>query len=342
MNQKKYRFLLALLTIVCVTLACGIDLTGESNPEATVNALSTSIVQTANAAVDDDNADTNTDLQAAQAEATQRSQSIEATQTIVAASRDEGQEATLAAAAPVTAELPLFGVTSDNGHVGWMHSPVTLDIDGYMQHDYANDYMHIIARDFVIAADITWDTEYGTSGCGFMLRSDGNEKLPNQYMVIITRGGNGHVFFTAIADGELANAQDFYAGLTDRSFDWKNGATNQLVIVGRGPILEIYTNGVKVGEVDTTQPPPAPVIPAAPQPPTDQTDLGAAAQYAEQLKQYQETVEKIQSNYSLAAFNFETKDAVFDEGFVAMLAVAESGRTVCKFDDVWLWLIDGE
>ncbi|MBU0510333.1 MAG: hypothetical protein KKD28_01960 [Chloroflexi bacterium] len=342
MNQNKYRFLLALLTIISVTLACSIDLTGDSNPEATVNALSTSIVQTANAAAEDGDNDTNTDLQVAQAEATQRSQSIESTQTVVAASRDEGQEATLSAAAPVMAELSLFGVNSDNGHVGWMHSPVTLDIDGYMQHDYANDYMHIIARDFVIAADITWETDYGTSGCGFMLRSDGNEKLPNQYMVIITRGGNGHVFFTAIADGELANAQDFYAGLMDRSFDWKNGSTNQLVIVGRGPILEIYTNGIKVGQVDTTQPPPAPVIPAAPQQPADKTDLGAAAQYAEQLKQYQETVEKIQSNYSLAAFNFETKDAVFDEGFVAMLAVAESGRTVCKFDDAWLWLIEEE
>ena len=30
----------------------------------------------------------------------------------------------------------------------------------------------------------------------------------------------------------------------------------------------------------------------------------------------------------------------FDRGFVAMVALSESGRTVCEFNNTWLWLIE--
>src|SRR3990172_4549421 len=116
----------------------------------------------------------------------------------------------------------------------------------------------------VLAADVTWDTQYGSSGCGFMFRSDGDKNKPNQYMVLATRLGNGHVIFSATAEGELANVHDYYPRTDDRSFSAENGSTNRIAVVGRGNIIEIYTNGVKIGEVDTTQPPPLPVLPKPP------------------------------------------------------------------------------
>jgi hypothetical protein len=124
--------------------------------------------------------------------------------------------------------------------------------------------MNVTAADFALAADITWDTQYGGSGCGFMFRSDGDKNKPNQYMVIATRFANGHVIFSALADGELANIHEFYPRDDDRSFDAQNGTTNRLAVVARGNLIEIYTNGVKIGEVDTTQPPTLPVRPRSP------------------------------------------------------------------------------
>ena len=55
----------------------------------------------------------------------------------------------------LVAELPRYGIDPGQGHVAWVHKPVTIDLNGYQQSGYANDYQGITARDFVMAADIT-------------------------------------------------------------------------------------------------------------------------------------------------------------------------------------------
>ena len=321
-----------------VLLACGLGSKGGGEAEATLTAMSVSIPQTLTAAnIEDASGD---DLATAQAEATARSLDVQATQTSDASTRDEGKLATATVAAPVVAELPLYGIDPEKGHLGWVHDPVSITIEGYHQFNHANDYMQVTARDFVLAADITWDTQYGASGCGFMFRSNGDKNKPDQYMVIATRMGNGHVLFTAVADGELANVRDFFPKTEDKSFQWKNGSTNRLAIVGRGTIFEIYTNGVKIGEVDATQPPPPMVLPKKPTPPPGNADLSILQDYQNKAKEYQDLVKEMQSNYQVALGNFKTKPAIFEDGFVAMLALSESGTSVCQFDKAWLWLIE--
>ena len=46
-----------------------------------------------------------------------------------------------------------------------------MEVSGSQQMAYENDYMNITAKNFVLAADLTWDTQYGDSGCGFMFIS---------------------------------------------------------------------------------------------------------------------------------------------------------------------------
>lgn len=316
---------------------CSLASSGEQ-PNPTLTALSAAIARTATAA-NQQEASTD-DLATAQAEATARSQEIFATQTAQLAGRDDVQQATATIAAPILAELPQYGLDAGSGQAAWVHDPLTLELTAYHDFTYGNDYMHITARDFVLAADITWDTQYGGSGCGFMFRSDGDQNSPNQYMVIATRFANGRVIFSAVADGEIANIHDFYPKDRDRSFDWQNGSTNRLVVVARGNLIEIYTNGVKIGEVDTTQPPKQPVVLAAPQPPTDQTDQNAVKRYQAQLKEYEDIAQQARSNYQIALSNYKTRQAVFEDGFLAMLALSESGRTICSFDKAWLWLLE--
>jgi hypothetical protein len=173
-----------------------------------------------------------------------------------------------------------------------------------------------------------------------MFRSNGDQNNPNQYMVIATRMGNGHVLFTAVADGELANVRDFFPKTEDKSFQWQNGTTNRLAIVGKGTIFEIYTNGVKIGEVDVTQPPPPMVMPKAPVKPPANADTKIVAEYMDKLQEYQDLVKEMQTNYQVALGNFKNKPAIFEDGFVAMVALSESGRSVCTFDKAWLWLIE--
>jgi hypothetical protein len=341
MNQKKIRLTTIILVTLIISLACGFNISGD-DPQATIDAMSTSIVQTATEAAKEEGGLDSSAVKTAQAEATLQSDKISVTQTAISVSQDENQEAQNLAAAPIKAELPMYDLDPNQGQFGWAHDPVTLEVEGYQQTAFANDYQHIPAGDFAMAADIIWDTQYGTSGCGFMFRSDGNQNKPNQYHVMVSRAGLGHAVFMAVADGEMANYKDFYIRDEDRSFDAQNGSTNRLAIVAQGNIIVIYTNGVKIGEVDTTQPPQQPSRPPKPVPPSDNEDTNAQSLYNAQLKEYEDLIANIQGNFNTASFNFEQKDAIFENGFLGFIAISESGRTRCDYNDAWLWLLDGE
>jgi hypothetical protein len=327
--------LLGILTLLIQ--GCGSGTQSDSS-NATVTALSQAISGTATA--EKANASNIGALATAQAEATQQSRDISATQTAQLANRDVTKLATATIAAPIIAELPTYGLDGSSGKVGWIHNPLTLDISGYQQFAYGNDYMNVTAKNFVLAADVTWNTQYGDSGCGFMFRSNGDKQKPNQYMLIATRFASGRVIFTALADGDLANIHDFYPKDADRSFQWQNNTTNRIAIVARDNLIDIYTNGVKIGEIDTTLPPKQIVLPAKPIPPIDNTDVAAQQSYEAQLEEYHQIVQQAQQNFQIANANYQKEKAVFTDGFLSMLALTQGGRTECKFNKAWLWLLE--
>jgi len=278
---RQTTLVLAGLCLLAVTVSCSSS-GGGSGQEATAAALAASIDQTATAAAASE-VDAGSALLTAEAEATVRSQEAEATQAAQGAEDAEVVAATATAAAPILAELPGYGVDPAQGQLGWIHPPVTLEVEGFMQTDSANKYLATVARDFVISADVTWNTQTGLTGCGFVLRSDGNEEAFNQYLAIATRGGNGSIAFIKQINGGQFNSQLESIAGRDPVFDWQNDGTNRLTVVARGETFTIFTNGTQVQEFTATE---------------------------------------------------------FDRGFVAMVALSESGRTVCEFNNAWLWLIE--
>lgn len=327
-----------ILAILFLAFSAGCSATGSGAQDATLTALSAAVAGTATAAKLEESAVNK--LATAQAEATAKSGSIQATQTALAAGRSESQLAEATLAAPIVAELPQYGLEPSGGRVGWLHEPLTLEITGYQQMTYGNDHPEVTAADFALAADITWDTQYGSSGCGVMFRSNGDQKKPDAYMILLTRFGNGHVIFTAMAGGEIANVHDFYPKTEDRTFQWQNGTTNRLAIIARGNLIEIYTNGVKIGEIDTTKPPERLSAPSKPLPPLDTSDSAAMNAYQNQLKEYEDILQQGEKTYQTALKNYMNRSAVFTDGFLMMVAASESGRTVCTFEDAWLWLLE--
>jgi hypothetical protein len=277
-------------------------------------------------------------LETAQANATSTSEAVAATQTARAANRSEAQIATSTVAAPILAELPFYDVEATGGRVGWIPEPQTISITGYQQSSFVN--APVTAADFVLASDVTWDTQYGSSGCGFMFRSDGDRNKPNAYMVLATRFASGHVIFTAIAKGELANLHDFFPKNNDKSFKWENGTTNRLAIVARSNHIDIYSNTAKVAEIDTTEPPTPMNAPPAPVEPLNKKDQAAMDQYFKQVEEYQDIIKQMQDQYNKALIKYSNEPAIFTDGFLALLALSESGRTQCKFENTWLWLIE--
>lgn len=329
---------LAVSVVMLASIACGAA--GATTPlEATLNAMSGSVRQTATAAAAGAlNPDSS--VATAQSQATASSQSDQATQAANAALSDQAKAATQQAFAPILAELPKYGVDPNSGTPGWIHPPATLEVKGYMKYDYINRFIATVAKDFVVSSDIYWDTQYGTSGCGFVLRSDGNKNALNQYMAILTRGASGHLVFAIMSKGQVVSGRDIYAYGRDPNFVWGNKVTNRLTVVGRGNIFTIFTNGTKIGKIDVSAPPPLPSLPNPPKKPDDPLDVQANNDYQQQLDQYNQVSKEAQKDYEARQQSAANANTIFERGFIALVVLSESGRTQCQFNNTWLFLIN--
>lgn len=337
MGKERYsqpRTWIVLLAVVLLLAGCS----PSESTDSDLAALGTRVAATSTAAADEP--DAQADILAAQQTATMQAEERQATQAAQSAAEQVENSATATALAPVRSVLPLFGIDPANGRPGWIHPPVRMELDGFRQYEYENEFLEVVAQDFVVSADITWDTQYGGAGCGFVLRSDGQREALNQYLVIMTRAANGHVIFGVMAEGEVVNGRDLYAYGQDPAFDFQNGATNELTVVGRGDQFEIYTNGALIGAVDPNAPLPQPRLPEPPVQPSDLTDLEAQARYAQELAEHREVVDSIQANFQARLNAANQAETRFERGFVAMVALSQSGATTCEFDDAWLWLLD--
>jgi len=328
-----------LLLGILLLSSCG---GGSNDPskQATLDAISASVRQTGTVAADL-NANPNAALETAQAEATVDAQSVAATQAAIGALSSEDQAATAAAARPILAELPKYGVDPAAGRVGWVHPPVSLEVAGFMQFDYVNYFIATLASDFVISADITWDAIGSASSCGFVLRSDGNEDAMDTYLATISRVASGHFLFMTIAKGQAVTGQDIYSYGRDPAFDWQNQATNNLTVVGRGNTFSIYTNGTFIGDIDPSAPPRSPDLPPEPEKPGNTDDAEAMASYLLKKAEFDTVVQQINANYRARLRALENADTTFDRGFMALVALSQSGtKATCQFDNAWLWLIE--
>jgi hypothetical protein len=340
MDAKRFTKLsLALFLLLIIALACNFSSSTQSNVEATAQALGESVLQTATAAASGE-ISSDESVATAQVEATEQSIANVATQTAEAIVDEEGAAATAQVVEPIMAELPKYGVDPNQGELAWIHPPEVLELEGYQQFDYANQFLGTVAKDFVVSADITWNTDFGTSGCGFVLRSDGDQEAPNQYMSLATRGSSGHVIFATVLDGEIVTGRDIYAYGLDPNFDWRNDTTNRLTIVGQGNEFFVYTNDTLIGEIDPSAPPPQPYIPPPPVEPADLSDAVAMEKFQKEKQEYDEVVKQIRADHSARVSSFEPEETIFEKGFIAFVAASESGTTTCKFDNAWLWLIN--
>ncbi len=341
MAGRKIAWILGALLLAAMACLGG---GGQSDSQATAEALALKVAQTATARAGespDQGFDTAGNLATAEAQATQQALNAQATAEAIAALSAEQIEATRQAFAPILAELPKYGVDPEKGRPAWIHPPVTLDIDGYLQYDYANQFLGTVVTDFVMSADITWNTQFGTSGCGFALRNNGIQEAFDQYLLIATRGGSGRVQFAIMVEGEILNNKDFFAYGLDPNFDWRNDTTNRMTVVMRGPIVTLFTNDTQIAQFNVNDPPQRPFMPPAPTPPPDiETNPDAKEAYDAAKAEYDNIVGQINAQFRASEQAFREADVEFEKGFVVLVALSESGRTICQFDNAWLFLIE--
>ena len=240
------RLAAAAAALALAGLACG---GSDERQSATVEALSTSVSGTATQALVATEIVRVVATQTQAAVVNQEELTAAATEAIAESQGVIGAAATATAIAPIEAELAGYGIDPATGKTTWIHPPLTLQASGVNEFSYGNNFLGTLAIDFVIGSDITWNTQFGDSGCGLVLRSDGNEEAINEYGVVATRGANGHVLFVIQVDGEVFDYQDMYARGLDPVFSSANDTTNHLAVVAQGNVFAVYTNGTLVGQI---------------------------------------------------------------------------------------------
>jgi len=185
---------------------------------------------------------------------TATARAVEIQQTVDAAAVAEAaQEAAEdAALVPIRDELRALGIDPDQGQLGFTHPPISLQSVEFESYAFDNKNALTVAQDFVMAADITWESRFAESGCGFVVRSNGDENALDQYIIGLTRGAQGHVLFAEQKRGdvELKDVTDIYANGIDPRFEWQSGTTNRLAVIGRGQQFDIFSNGTYLGTIN--------------------------------------------------------------------------------------------
>ena len=333
------RFLPFFSLILLLIMACGFGSASLDAMSMTVTPLSEHVRTTLTARAGNQSG-SGDELATAVAKATAKSEEIYATQTARAALNEPARLATVTAMAPVVAELPRYNVDPGSGYVAWLHKPAVIDLNGFGQTGFANDYPQITAKDFVIAADITWNTKNSLSGCGFMFRSNGDQKKPSQYMVLMTRTATGRMGWLALMNGQVSNFREYYPKDKDKSFNWLNDSTNRLAIVVRGDLIDMYSNGTLIDEINIKQGPPDVVLkpPKIVIPPNvlpDQLD-----QFRESANNQDQGNNQYLAQLNDARKNFAIQKPFLYDGLLGFLAASDSGHTTCTFQNAWLFILN--
>jgi hypothetical protein len=162
--------------------------------------------------------------------------------------------AATATAAPIIAmidgELQKHGLSTEQGRLGWLHEPYTATLDSYLAEDYHTDYPDVTASDFVMQADITWNTTSGAAGCGFALRGSPDIDQGDSYRLYLIRLG-------PLWDIEYYKGGDFASNLTGfrDALPLNDGldSTNTVTVIARGVELGIYANGREMDTISDTR-----------------------------------------------------------------------------------------
>jgi hypothetical protein len=148
--------------------------------------------------------------------------------------------------ADVKSQLEEFGFPTDSGYLGWAQAaPESIPLATYGDYFYSPFAEHLVATDFVLRTDITWETE-GLVMCGLMFRSEPNFKTGAQYSFIYLRiSGLPAWAIEYYDDGK------FVSTISDIKFssaiNMDNGATNNLVLAAEGNKFTLFINNERVG-----------------------------------------------------------------------------------------------
>ncbi|MEK7786264.1 MAG: hypothetical protein AAB658_12705, partial [Chloroflexota bacterium] len=201
MNHKT--FLITLITLTLVAVSCG-----STAPQPTAEPVPTDTPLPTNTLIPTNTpAPTDTPTPAPTSTFTPTPNATATAQAYATATAE-------ANAALVRPDLEKIGLSTEGGYLGWMHDPLTIKVDTYMEEKPEIDYPEFSAADFVLQTDVTWNTASGLAGCALIVRSEADVETGEQYRIYMMRLQNRPLW-----DIEYFNHGKWQSTLTERILD---------------------------------------------------------------------------------------------------------------------------
>ncbi len=167
----------------------------------------------------------------------------------------EEEAAFRAKAEEVGAELEAVGLSADQGSLAWVsNSPVELTLQTYSTHYWAPLAEGEFFSDFVLKADVTWESTSGLAICGFWLRAQGLHEDSEYYVFQTLRLSGLPAWDVELWEYNRWKATVSPGGklITSPHIDQDQGSTNTYLFVAEGNLLTVYANGHRLGRVTLT------------------------------------------------------------------------------------------
>ena len=168
----------------------------------------------------------------------------------------EAAEATAAAeelTAKIDAELQKLGLSTSEGYLAWTQTdPLSVTTDVGAQTLFAPFAEGQKFSDFILGADVTWESTSGLAGCGFMFRSEENFERGAQYRFYTIRLSGLPLW--DIEYWKFGEWQTTLGGepRSNTIIDQANGATNRYVLHITKDLFTSFANGERLGRVTSS------------------------------------------------------------------------------------------
>ncbi len=150
----------------------------------------------------------------------------------------------------VKAELERIGLSADSGKLIYLNpDPGSLKVDSYNTLDFLPFEKGLKGKDFVLHADITWESTSGFVICGLVFRAEPDFENGAQYRFQTIRlSGLPSWDIERYEYNEWQNTASNMI-VKSPSIDQENGATNRFTILAQGGTFKVFVNDDKAKTV---------------------------------------------------------------------------------------------
>jgi len=149
--------------------------------------------------------------------------------------------------AAIKSELEQVGYPTDTGELGWIQDqPYEIVVDEYDSSYFETFANELVANNFILKTDITWESSSGLAGCGLFFRSEPNFKQGAQYELAFLR-------LSGLPAWEIAYRKDneFKKSvtriLTAGAIEQEQGSTNSYMLIAEEGKFTLYINDLRIG-----------------------------------------------------------------------------------------------